>query len=66
MPENMLDNIAEGKLQKHYYYKESTLLIQELIKYNEQTTRPYMLRCYGYRLQVRIAVNLTKYIPYRM
>lgn len=32
MPENMLDNIAEGKLQKYYYYKESTLLIQELIK----------------------------------
>lgn len=36
-PENMLDKIAEGKLNK--FYKESTLLNQEFVKDNSKTIR---------------------------
>lgn len=39
-PENMLDKIAEGKLQK--FYKESTLMNQEYISDNKQTIRQYL------------------------
>lgn len=39
-PENMLDKIAEGKLQK--FYKESTLLNQEFVKDNKMTIRQYL------------------------
>ncbi len=39
-PENMLDKIAEGKLQK--FYKESTLLNQEFIKDNKMSIRQYL------------------------
>lgn len=39
-PENMLDKIAEGKLQK--FYKESTLMNQEFIKDNKLTIRQYL------------------------
>lgn len=39
-PENMLDKIAEGKLQK--FYKESTLMNQEFIKDNKMTIRQYL------------------------
>lgn len=39
-PENMLDKIAEGKLQK--FYKESTLLNQEFVKDNKLTIRQYL------------------------
>lgn len=39
-PENMLDKIAQGKLQK--FYKESTLLNQEFIKDNKLTIRQYL------------------------
>lgn len=39
-PENMLDRIAEGKLQK--FFKESTLLNQDFIKDNKQTVAQYL------------------------
>lgn len=39
-PENMLDKIAEGKLQK--FYKESTLLNQDFVKDNKMTIRQYL------------------------
>ena len=39
-PENMLDKIAEGKLNK--FFKESTLLNQEFIKDNKMTIRQYL------------------------
>ncbi|QKG79057.1 translation elongation factor Ts [Tenuifilum thalassicum] len=39
-PENLLDKIAEGKLNK--FYKESTLLNQEFIKDNKMTIRQYL------------------------
>jgi elongation factor Ts len=39
-PENMLDKIAEGKLNK--FYKDSTLLNQEFIKDNKKTIRQYL------------------------
>jgi len=39
-PENMLDKIAEGKLQK--FYKESTLLNQEFVKNSKMTIRQYL------------------------
>jgi elongation factor Ts len=39
-PENMLDKIAEGKLQK--FYKESTLLNQDFVKDNKLTIRQYL------------------------
>jgi elongation factor Ts len=39
-PENMLDKIAEGKLNK--FYKESTLLNQEFIKDNKKSVRQYL------------------------
>jgi elongation factor Ts len=39
-PENMLDKIAEGKLNK--FFKESTLLNQEFIKDNKKTIREYL------------------------
>jgi elongation factor Ts len=39
-PENMLDKIAEGKLQR--FYKESTLLNQEFVKDNKLTIRQYL------------------------
>lgn len=39
-PENMLDKIAEGKLQK--FYKESTLLNQEFVKDSKLTIRQYL------------------------
>lgn len=38
--ENMLDKIAEGKLQK--FYKESTLLNQDFVKDNKMTIRQYL------------------------
>lgn len=40
-PENMLDRIAEGKLQK--FFKESTLLNQDFTKDNKKTIRQYLL-----------------------
>jgi elongation factor Ts len=39
-PENMLDKIAEGKLNK--FFKESTLLNQEFTKDNSRTVRQYL------------------------
>jgi len=39
-PENMLDKIAEGKLNK--FFKESTLLNQEFTKDNTKTVRQYL------------------------
>ena len=39
-PENMLDKIAEGKLQK--FFKESTLMNQDFIKDNKMTVRQYL------------------------
>jgi elongation factor Ts len=39
-PENMLDKIAEGKLQK--FFKESTLLNQDFVKDNKVTVRQYL------------------------
>jgi len=39
-PENMLDKIAQGKLQK--YYKESTLLNQEFIKDGKISVKQYL------------------------
>ena len=39
-PENMLDKIAEGKLQK--FYKESTLLNQDFVKDSKLTIRQYL------------------------
>lgn len=39
-PENLLDRIAEGGLQK--FYKENTLLLQENIKNNKQTVGEYL------------------------
>ena len=39
-PENMLDKIAEGKVQK--FYKESTLLNQDFVKDNKLTIRQYL------------------------
>jgi elongation factor Ts len=38
--ENMLDKIAEGKLNK--FFKESTLLNQEFVKDNKKTVRQYL------------------------
>jgi elongation factor Ts len=39
-PENMIEKIAEGKLNK--FYKESTLLNQDFIKDNKKTVRDYL------------------------
>lgn len=39
-PENILDKIAEGKLQK--FFKENTLLNQDFIKDSKQTVRKYL------------------------
>lgn len=39
-PENMIDKIAEGKLNK--FFKESTLLNQEFIKDNKKTIKQYL------------------------
>ena len=39
-PENMLDKIAEGKLNK--FFKESTLLNQEFTKDNSKTVKQYL------------------------
>ena len=39
-PENLLDKIAEGALQK--FYKEATLLQQEYVKDNKQTIEQYL------------------------
>ncbi len=39
-PENMIEKIAEGKLNK--FFKESTLLNQEFIKDNKKTVRQYI------------------------
>ena len=39
-PENMLDKIAEGKVQK--FYKESTLLNQDFVKDGKMTVRQYL------------------------
>jgi len=39
-PENMLDRIAEGKLQK--FFKESTLLNQDFTKDSKKTVRQYL------------------------
>jgi elongation factor Ts len=39
-PENMLDKIAEGKVNK--FFKESTLLNQEFTKDNSKTVRQYL------------------------
>ncbi len=39
-PENMLEKIAQGKLNK--FYKESTLMNQEFIKDNKLTVRQYL------------------------
>ena len=39
-PENMLDKIAEGKLNK--FFKESTLLNQDFTKDSSKTVRQYL------------------------
>lgn len=39
-PENMLNNIAQGALQK--FYKENTLLKQEFVKDNKQSIEQYL------------------------
>jgi elongation factor Ts len=39
-PEEMLEKIAQGKIQK--FYKESTLLNQEYIKDNKMTVNQYV------------------------
>jgi len=39
-PDNMIDKIAEGKLNK--FYKESTLMNQEFIKDNKKNIRQYL------------------------
>ena len=39
-PENMLDKIAQGRIQK--FYKESTLLNQEYIRDNKKTIAQYL------------------------
>lgn len=39
-PDNMIDKIAEGKLNK--FYKESTLMNQEFIKDNKKSIRQYL------------------------
>jgi elongation factor Ts len=39
-PENMVDKIAEGKLNK--FFKESTLLNQEFVKDNKKTIKQYL------------------------
>jgi elongation factor Ts len=39
-PENILDKIAEGKLNK--FFKENTLLNQEFVKDNKKTIRQYL------------------------
>jgi len=39
-PENMLDKIAEGKLQK--FFKESTLMNQDFIKDSKMTVKQYL------------------------
>jgi elongation factor Ts len=39
-PENMIEKIAEGKLQK--FFKESTLLNQDFIKDNKKSVRAYL------------------------
>ena len=39
-PEEMLEKIAMGKLNK--FYKESTLLNQQFIKDNKQTVKQYL------------------------
>jgi elongation factor Ts len=39
-PENMLDKIAQGKLQK--FYKESTLMNQDFIKDSKMTIASYL------------------------
>ncbi|HPI70788.1 MAG TPA: elongation factor Ts, partial [Tenuifilaceae bacterium] len=39
-PENMLDKIAEGKLNK--FYKESTLMNQEFIKNSKMNISAYL------------------------
>lgn len=39
-PENMIEKIAEGKLNK--FYKDSTLLNQEFIKDNKKTIKQYL------------------------
>ena len=50
-PENMLDKIAEGKLQK--FYKEITLLNQEFIKDNKITVKQYLQ---GYNKDLSVTV----------
>lgn len=58
-PEEMLEKIAQGKLNK--FFKESTLLNQEFIKDNKMTVRQYLqsvdkdLKVTGF---VRFALNL--------
>ncbi len=42
-PEEMLDKIAQGKLNK--FYKESTLLNQEFIRDNKKTIAQYLTEC---------------------
>ena len=39
-PENMLDKIAEGRLNK--FYQESTLLNQAFVKDGKQTVKAYL------------------------
>ncbi len=39
-PENLVDRIAEGKLNK--FYKESTLLNQDFVRENKKTVRQYL------------------------
>lgn len=39
-PENMLDKIAEGKLQK--FFKENTLMNQDFVKDSKQTVKQYL------------------------
>ncbi len=58
-PENMLEKIAQGKLQK--FFKENTLLHQEFVKDNSKTVAQYIKDNLGANAQVlsfkRIAIG---------
>lgn len=58
-PENMLEKIAQGKLQK--FYKENTLLHQDFVKDNTKTVSQYMKDNLGENAKVlsfrRIAIG---------
>ena len=56
-PENMLDKIAEGRVQK--FFKESTLLSQSFVKDNKITVEQYLQ---GHKK----GLNVTKFLRYSL